>query len=286
MDVTYLYNIPFQISFAGYSTNGEVTGGCGFGNGLSVSGTVDLNSLKGYTYYANGEGIDFCILTLTLTPPSCYDAYVNGVKSTIFGYSEYDTGGSFFAPTFSIRPNTNSEPIAEWDGCGNSTDGHYQLTPDGMSQAIGTVINTTSPVTFAFFGDSLGCTLTNTDFGAILTASTNYGTVEVVAETTNDDECLVTNFFFDLGECSSCSSGTCPSQAQNNSVDIRINLGPSALGGNAFLEAESQVPDPALGTPASLKCNFSRADLIVITNSLGWLQQVIASDRIINITTN
>ena len=44
---------------------------------------------------------------------------------------------------------------------------HYQLSADGMSQAIGTVTNTTEQPTFVFTGDSLGCTLTNTPNGPV-----------------------------------------------------------------------------------------------------------------------
>jgi RHS repeat-associated protein len=277
--------VPYQISFADFSKNGMVGGYCGVGGGDSGGGPVDLSPGAAYTCNANIEDSAFCTVFLSVGAPCGYDVYMNGIKGAAFS-AGYEVGepGTSFAPTFSIRPNGFSVPIAEWDAS-VLDNGHYTLTPDGMSQAYGAVINTSSQVTFAFVGDSLGCTLTNTGSSATLTAGTNYGTVEIVAETTNAVDCLITNFYFDLCGCPSCSSGTCPSQPCNNSVDIRINLGPSALGGNFFLEAESQNPDPALGTPASLKCNYSRPDLVITTNSLG-LQQVVTSDRIIEVATN
>ena len=42
----------------------------------------------------------------------------------------------------------------------------------------------------------------------------------------------------------------------------------------------------SLGTPQSLHYNFSRPDVLVVTNELGWLRQGQALDRIIDITTN
>ena len=172
------------------------------------------------------------------------------------------------------------------------------MPADGVSQAIGTVINnnymnTNYPVTFVFVGTPPdGCTLTNTDPGQldnypIFTAGTNTGTAHIAAVTDDPDPCLDTNFWFDLGTCAKCTGGEsgCNSYDVGSSVDLQFGLGPSRFGvNNAFLEVLAESPSTNLGSPQSLKCNFIRPDLKVFTNPTnGWLRQVRSLDRVIDI---
>src|SRR5262249_44756812 len=133
-------------------------------------------------------------------------------------------------------------------------------------------------------------TLTNTPNGAIVYAGTNYGTVQVTALLTNNSGCYTTNFFFDLGECLACQSGSggkCDVQPTLSSLDIRMSLGPSRLAvGQALLQVKSEVPDPAIATPQLLHSDFIRPEIQNITNANGWLRQVTALDRIVDILTN
>ena len=107
--------------------------------------------------------------------------------------------------------------------------------------------------------------------------------------TNNGSGCYVTNFYFDLTECQSCQNNgnVCDVQPTIGSVDIRMSLGPTrVLVGQAFLQVKSEVPAPALGTPQSLHCDFIRPELQRITDANGWVRQVAALDRIMDIVTN
>ena len=207
-----------------------------------------------------------------------------------------------------IEYNTNTFPAAIWctkgpDGaqvCSFNTLGYFNLPNDGMSAAVTGTTNewymgTNYPVSFSLRDNNkvpTGAVLLTSDSGTTVVAGTNCGTVEVTAITADPDPCLATNFFFNIttcgsGQCSLCSQTLyCDNPPPSNGcVDIRFSLGPSKTG-KAFLQVQSEVPDPSLGTPQSLQYNFNSPDAYVITNAAGWLRQVLASDRIVDITTN
>ena len=107
-------------------------------------------------------------------------------------------------------------------------NGHYQIASDGMSKAVGTLINGTGEQpTSQFVGDPLGCSLEATNDGIVLIAGTNLGTVEVLAALTNDF-CLQQDFYFDIRDCPSCSSGSSGQcdKTQLKCVDVRLDLRP------------------------------------------------------------
>ncbi len=192
-----------------------------------------------------------------------------------------------------IRHTEDVVPALRWDikdasgsGEGPSTmNGVYQLTADGMSQAIATLVNGTGPVGLEFVGDPLGCTLD----GMVLTSSTNEGNIQIRADMDSSDACLVRDYYFHLQKsCLSCEAGgPCEDSTENNSVDVHFGLGPSRKdAGPAFLQIKAVSPGPELGTPASLKCNFIRPDLEIVTNGLGWIQQVRSRDRVVDVNIN
>src|SRR5262249_33198728 len=89
--------------------------------------------------------------------------------------------------------------------------------------------------------------------------------------------------YFELNECAACTS----SCKKVGSVDAQFGLGPSRIdAGQAFLQIKAGVPDPALGTPQFLHCDFKRPEFIIVTNSAGWLRQIRAADRFVDVVTN
>ena len=294
----------------GFSTSGNFQWECGIPLGnpirLPLSTTLDFKPDTAYNSVVSCASGSVCDAMLFVWPPECYDLYVNGKKNNTYPnwrdgyYLTLKPLSSSYSASFYLDPNTNAEPAAAWNVvnqtgiavCKTPKRNHYPIADDGTSKAFATVQNTSYPVTFAFAGTPLpGCTLTNIANGAIFTAGTNEGTVEIDAITADPNPCLVTNFWFDLmnGQCTSCQAGdsTCDVWTGVNSVDVKFSLGSSRQGANsAFLEIKADSPSLALGTPQSIQCNFIRPDLQVITNSQGWLRQVYSLDRLVDITTN
>ena len=285
-------------SFAGQTFAGSSTGDCrpndtGHPGG---SGSLTFQPFSVYPFTASvisKNWSPFCLVQMTMKGvPTCYDVFVDG---HLGGYPIFSDVTSLNVGTWSyshaiqLIPNSNVLPIVIWD-CGASTNGYYSLPADGTSTAVGTIVNTdykTYPVTFGFSGDSLGCTLTTNATGIILMAGTNYGTVDVVAQTSDPNgSCLGKSFKFNLIDPQDCQKCDVCNRALNNSVDIRLALGPSRWGGISYLKLESSVPTLDLGSPRLLECPFRRPDIQIITNSMGWIRQVRSSDRIIDITTN
>jgi RHS repeat-associated protein len=273
---------------------------CDIGHQL-LSLSPDLESDTSYDFEAdvtgNGYGFEHIAFTIS-TGSSCLTPYVNGINVGGFlpsGQLDH-SGPASYTAHFELRHNTNSTPVVIWnikDQNGNSAsaiadNGHYTLIPGGT--AIATITNTVETPTFVFAdpakASDLGCTL---DPSGVLTAPTNVEalvTVRVTALLTNGTACNATNFDFDICPCF-CSGGNCPGQPLIGSVDIRMNLGPSYIGvGAAILQVKSIYPDPAVGTPQLLRCDFNRPEITKITNSLGWLRQIRTGDRVIDILTN
>ena len=304
----------------GVSTDGYFQWECGFiiaGSILRSHAHIDQDLKPDTSYSATiNAGSDICDAFAIISRPGCYDLYiqdplVGGGYQLNNTYPNWRTGymlerypndplynTTSFSFQYYIDPNTSSEPAAIWNVKNQSgipvsrspKKRHYPMASDGSSKAYAAVQNTTYPVTFAIIGNARGCTLANVGNGAIFSASTNQGTVEVAALTADPNPCLVTNFWFDLfdGECQDCkSAGNCDLWTGVDSVNIKFGLGQSRQGANnAFLQVKSDVPSLSLGTPGSIQCNFIRSDLNVITNSQGWLRQVASLDRVIDIITN
>lgn len=303
----------WNFSMAGQSWSGIYLWACGYDMYSSISTTVDLSPDRVYAGTVTA-GSDVCVTRVNLFPPGCYDVYVEGKKVNwtpqwqqgyVYGYTQSPDPNDprynrkDFAFQIGISPNANALPLAAWsvkNAAGEVTStapekGHYSMANDGVSTAMATLLNTTEPVTFSLVGNPLGgCTLVNNGAGAVFTAGTNEGTVEIVAQTADANPCRMTHFWFDLGGgCSGCpggAEGSC-NVVQNNSVNLRFDLGPSRQGlQNAFIEVESEVPAANLGSPQSLHCRFVRPDLLVLTNADGVLRQVRSLDRFVDITSN
>ena len=290
-------------SVGGFSTNSIFWWECGIPlsnpDRLHMFTSLDLIPDTPYTSVVSSGSGHVCDALLIVFCP-CYDLYVNGKIN--HAYPNWRDGyylgegplSSSFKASFYITPSAGTLPIAQWQVMnqtgralrGAYENGQYQVTADGMSRAIGSVINTTYPVTFVLASAPAGCTLS----GSVFTAGTNTGSVHIKALTDDPTPCLVKDFYFNLndGSCPNCGSGssTC-SKYVNQCVDLRFNLGPSRSGAqNAYLEVESNTPSLSLGSPQSLQCNFLRPELEVITNSMGWLRQVRSLDRLVDINTN
>lgn len=227
----------------------------------------------------------------------CLDLFVDGVfDGSSPAWRRYGTGAAGFSGSIELRHNTNSTPKLSWtvkDSSGEHVPeigerSHMLLTADGMSQATGTVINTAETPTFTFSGPP-GCTFTTNGNTVTVQAGTNFGTATISLHVTNADLCNVTNYFFDLTECSSCAAGdsSCPKQTKVSSVDVRVDLGPSLVkAGNTFLQVKSDNPSLALGTPQLIRCDFVRPELVKITDANGWIRQVKSADRFVDVLTN
>lgn len=291
-------HLPFtyNFSFAGGSANSNLNGCCGVV--LNNSGPAIVNQLS-------GEGTYNGLLALTVPGEICGVGFgLSGVPSCFDVIQQYIPAdwSSGNRPSqvqwiVDIRRNANSVPVATWQiknksGSADqvtSRPGRLQLCADGMSQAIGTILNTTENPTFSFVGNSLGATLSP---DGVLTAGTNAGTVQIKIGVTNTDVCLQRDFFVDLVNCDDCGNckDSCPfgkARPQLGSLDIHIGLGASRKGaGEAFLQIKSVEPTVDLGTPASLHCDFMRPDLEKLTNAVGWLRQVRVMDGYVDINTN
>jgi RHS repeat-associated protein len=303
------YPTPGQVDWTVpgiFSTNAQFQWSCGTPlgnpNRLHMLQNVDLKPGLAYSSTVSAPSGEVCDALLYVWQPGCYDLYINGKKNNTSpswrdGYylGEGPDAGTFTA-SFYIRPNTNALPDAVWSiknaigscGAGYAIDKQtYSITADGKSQAIATVKNTSFPVTFHLIGNALGCSLTPIANGAIFTPGTNTGTVEIYGETTDSNVCLVTNFWFDLKECPKSCIACDRFTADDDSVDLSIGTGPSSAGdGEAYMEAMSGAPSAAIGSPQSIMPYFSRPDLQVTKNSLGWVRQASSLDRVVDINTN
>jgi RHS repeat-associated protein len=85
--------------------------------------------------------------------------------------------------------------------------------------------------------------------------------------------------------CLACQQ-QCVATAANECVDIRLSLGASRRGENGFLEVRSENPDTTLGTPQALKNNFVSPEVTTIFDANGWIRQVYALDRVLDVLTN
>jgi|SRR5690242_16218550 len=189
----------YQTQFAGQQFASNKVDNCKsyMGPHGGGSGTLDYSLFTVYPFTASSSA-SFCLMQLYISGlPSCYSAYVDDVPGgyPVFSdiYVDGPPGKSSYSHQIKIMPTGSVKPIAVWD-VGASTNGYYVLPADGASTAVGTIKNTdytTYPVTFSFAGKSLGCTLTHTNAGqVILQAGTNYGTVEVVAQTDDPNKPL------------------------------------------------------------------------------------------------
>ena len=290
----YQPEAPFTVNFEGDARSGTYPGGepdfcIGAGGGVNFTNTFRVGQTYHGHLFAVG-GLETAHLNVGAIP-DCLSAVVTGGPTG--SWSDYANFSLSFVPKPGVTPSVNWQ-IKDATGKEDPTPSqsqNYTLPADGMSQAIG--VDTDTSATFALSGDTNICSFSSADGVATLTAGTTSGTVTVTA--TDHNDCQIKSFSFtfikscttsppdspqDCLSCSSCNL-TC-----NNSVDLRFALGPALNGGNAFLEVESDTPSPTIGTPQSLQCNFSRADLEIITNSSGSLRQVASLDRIIDITTN
>src|SRR5882672_1633149 len=289
----------YHLTLAGQSTDGVFPGCCGVGPCFYSCPTLNLQISAGQL--AGGE------LELLKPGDICCPVGISffGYPSCISAYGDIQPCDDSHRPsslwfTVSLQRNTNSLPVMRWnikDSAGGNDpqaadESNMKLPADDMSRAICTVINTTETPTFSFVGPDLGCTLSATALGTVLKAGTNVGNVQVLATITNSDACLVRDFFFELTDpknCQGCNqvAGCDPPQTLLGSIDIRINLGPTRLdSGPAFLQVKSEVPDANLGTPQFLRCDFIRPEVKAVTNANGWVRQVRALDRIIDVVTN
>jgi hypothetical protein len=233
------YSGAFDSAFAGGANDVlDITPDTGLGCFVTVIPPPNGSDIRNFDVY--------------IMPASCYEVWVNGAnvshQTPAYGNGYEPYGPTADSESYSflaeIRTTTNVMPIAVWDAKDQSggpsgaapQNGQYQLSADGMSEANATVINTDTsayPVTFAFEGPSLGCTLCNSvsGDGATLTAGTNQGTVHIVARTSDPDAfCLAKDFYFNVCSCQGCQD--CPGQYGLHSVDLKFSLGPSRLGAN------------------------------------------------------
>lgn len=302
-------DVYYNVTLGGSMVSGSFSDCCGLITG--TWSTVVTNEMSiGQDYFGSVELVDpgeICCGQhfYTSVPGNCLDLYMNGeYRGNIFGnlsggppFCDEGHRPSAISFSYGFYYNTNTIPLAEWAIKNESgieleqhpETRHYELPPDGMSQATATLLNgyTTSDVTFSFIGDPLGCTLTP---DGVLTAGTNRGTVVVFGELTTNNVCVVKDFYFDLDHCIECAAGKCSAgapSAYQGSVDIHVSLGASRIRGTAgFLQVKEEFPSPALGTPETLQCNFIRPDLEKITNASGWIVQVKMADGLVNVVTN
>ena len=282
----------YDFTFAGQTVGGLFHGCCGI---FYFNQSPPLtNNLAGESSYHGSiqmtqPGELCCAPSLTVNDvPGCFDVIIE------YDFCSEDARPMSFDFFTSITRNSNSTPIATWsvkdsEGAPASIspqEGIYQLPADGMSTASPTLAPGVGTVTWVFTGDSLGCTLSAS---GLLTSGTNVGTVQVTAQSTNTDLCLVRDFYFELMEpkCDACAGGEpCPTLTGVNSLDAKFNLGPSRRGAPpAYIQLKAFRPGPALGTPSPLRCNYIRPDLEKITNAAG-LRQVRALEQVVNILTN
>ena len=188
--------------------------------------------------------------------------------------------------------------VADWTSFSSTTgheerlvphDGYYPLQADGKTTAMPKSLQ--GPITFALDPpNAVGCSLNN----GVLTVSTNQGTVAVKASIGGVGSCATATFLFDLKatSCSQCASGSCPLfgapvTANNNNVDVQIELGSSAIqGSSGYVQVQGTAPSTGLGTPATLRCDFIRPELEKIVDSTGLLTQIKAQDGLVTVVTN
>lgn len=280
----FLWNSDYSLSLAGQSSSGyyvdywnDGAGGPGYGPRLTVTGEFKMGQVYyGHAHCASGPPDNGIVASdISYSGPFCVSACVTGCgwKS---GPLPLDVD-----MTIMLYDNGQRQPVAIWD--------KSSIPADGIATATALVVGTSYPVTFSLISGPPDCTLSNEPSlnQATLQAGTTPGTAYVYAQTDDPSECLDRYLSIEIG-CSACAAGgVCTSPNTGlSSVDIRLPLGPSIKGAGAFLQVESATPSPDLGSPKSLQCNFIRPELEIFTNSSGWLQQVRAADRIIDIITN
>jgi RHS repeat-associated protein len=287
---SYTDYIPFSytFNFLGTSSNSTMLGCCGiypYNDGPVISGQFPGQGSYNASVSLTVRG-EICDAGIGLSGiPGCFNTFITSTPTDwTSGTRPHDVNWQI-----QVYRNTNSIPAAIWDVKdmdGNAVPqvacpmGHYKLPPGGT--AVATVTNTDENPNYVIIGDPHGCTLS----GNVFTAGTNnYNvTVQVQEQLTNADVCLSRDFYFDITTCKGCS--VCPDYTPH-SVYARWPLGPSRIdAGEASLQIKSALPDVAIGSPQLLRCDESRPELEVITNSAGWLRQVRALDRIVDIVTN
>jgi YD repeat-containing protein len=291
--------LPYTFSFADQSAQGGFPDCCGYLPGyLSTDLTNQLVPEEAYSgsLTLGGDASLCCSGGFhLLSLPDCLDLEVSRIWPTDCGFAFTHKSSMQF--TAYLRRNSNSIPLASWSINKLSESplppvrgGFERLPADGKSTAqASSAPAAVGPLTYSFTGPSLGATLTGS---GLLTAGTKRGTVQVTVTTTNSavnaDVCMQRDFYFDIGPDGPCCTGPdCEVQYQNSSVEILFNLGRSQKSDDpAFLEVTSELPSLALGTPELLRSDYIRPGLTKITNAAGWLRQVRAYEKVIDVITN
>lgn len=176
----------------------------------------------------------------------------------------------------------------QFDAC--ETDGVPALVADGKSTAkawlseLGTMV---PPISWSIVGDPLGCsiesqTVTNangvvTSFARITAGKTN-GTITARAA---DSRICFVEAKLDLSGCSGCSQNTCQAFASGElgteREQLALSMGKSRFGSWAgALQIREDAASDRLYSPAALRFNYKRDDVIVVYDENQAIRQVKA----------
>ncbi len=166
-------------------------------------------------------------------------------------------------------------------------NGRYTLPADGQSKAVPSPAEgNLGAMTWSFVGNSLGCQLNETT--GVITAGTNTGTITVQASISGGT-CYQESL--DLVDCEQCTQGDCQGlsamSAINGSVDVRMYLGSSLVGGTAgYLQVVTENPAELVASPKQLRYDFRRPEVQKILDQSNWVKQVKAPECLAHVVVS